>query len=70
MAIQCCHHCELREVGCHSTCKTYNDQKKIHDEQREQRRKEVQAEMALTYSRMRVLKSMSGAKRSKIRHGW
>lgn len=35
MKINCCYKCETREVGCHSTCEKYLDQKTQWNEQQE-----------------------------------
>lgn len=31
-----CYHCKDRTVGCHASCKLYQDEKKERDKQREQ----------------------------------
>lgn len=31
-----CYHCKDRTIGCHDSCKLYQDEKKERDEQREQ----------------------------------
>ena len=31
--IHCCRDCDKREIGCHSTCETYINAKKEHDQE-------------------------------------
>lgn len=38
--ITCCYKCPDREIGCHSTCQDYIQQKKDYDECRTRERKE------------------------------
>ena len=37
--IRCCYKCEERKVGCHSTCEKYLAERKVLDEEMEERKK-------------------------------
>lgn len=61
-AITCCYGCKDRQMGCHSTCKQYLEEKSKHDTEREllaERRNEE-------YSKIRdVINGISRMKRGK-----
>lgn len=38
--IQCCQYCNERHVGCHGTCKRYNDELEEHIKRKDQIRQE------------------------------
>ena len=55
--IKCCHNCPKRQVGCHSICKIYKEQKrKLEEEKKKQKEfleKEREKEFPSNYSKQR-----------------
>lgn len=42
--IECCHHCDIREVGCHSWCKQYKEERDVVQEENRKARAEYKKE--------------------------
>ena len=51
MGITCCHNCQERQLGCHSTCKKYISEKAEDEKRKEKIRKAKSLENALDFGR-------------------
>lgn len=45
--VTCCHDCQEREIGCHSTCKKYIEETEMHLMEREKIKAEKNKEAAI-----------------------
>lgn len=65
--IRCCQNCTERQVGCHSICERYNEQKAEWEAKRlaeqEEKRKERVSMQAIVAARMRMAKGRKNGKK-------
>lgn len=54
-----CKNCELREIGCHSKCKQYNESKQIVEKSNKEKNKQMQIRSSILESLNRMRHSRS-----------